>query len=164
MMLIIEYVNVLTRGPRQNKLAITRRMQYLVAVLLGATPGCLGAFSVVAMYSHGVLSLGATVATVPEHFLQEHLWQHVALGHVPRVFLWTLAALAVTQLVNIQLNLSDVISHNTLAMILIARLVGIIPESGPICCAIGQLDCTRWPWHAALARPLTKAIHAGQGN
>lgn len=32
--------------------------------MLGATPGCLGAFAVVAMYSHRTLSLGAAVAAM----------------------------------------------------------------------------------------------------
>ncbi|MCK4296155.1 MAG: hypothetical protein KAX28_05805, partial [Candidatus Marinimicrobia bacterium] len=32
------------------------------------------------------------VATVPEHFLEEHLWNHVAKKHVPNIFLWTFGA------------------------------------------------------------------------
>lgn len=258
MMLVIEYVNVLTRGSWQNGLAGSRVTQYLVAVILGATPGCLGAFAVVAMYSHGALRLGALVAamiatsgdeafvmlalfpqkalllmgiliviglvagwltdvlvgsrymnrtqacqnleihspencrcfpgrdiirqlrelsiargvllsalilflfgvasgavgpeswnwlrvtilmtgfiglfvvsTVPEHFLQEHLWHHIALRHVHRVFLWTLGALVITWLATSYLHLTDIIQGNTLYMIVIAGLVGIVPESGP---------------------------------
>lgn len=34
------------------------------------------------------------VITAPDHFLEEHLWRHVARKHVPRVFFWTVAALA----------------------------------------------------------------------
>jgi len=258
MMLVIEYINVSTRGSWQNSLADSRVMQYLVAVILGATPGCLGAFAVVAMYSHGVLPLGALVAamiatsgdeafvmlamfpekallltgalivigliagwltdvlaesriangmhscqnleihsfdfckcfpgrdifrqlrelslargvllgvlllflfgvtlgavgpeswdwirvtilitgligllivaTVPEHFLQEHLWRHVALKHVHRVFLWTLGALVISWVATSYLHLTDTIQSNTLSMIMIGGLVGIVPESGP---------------------------------
>jgi len=258
MMLVIEYINVLTQGSWQSGLAGSRAMQYLVAVVLGATPGCLGAFAVVAMYSHGVLSLGALVAamiatsgdeafvmlamfprkalllmgalivigliagwltevlagnrivkrmhtcqklevhdpeschcfpgkdiirqlhelslargvlmgvlllflfgvasgtvgpdswnwirvtilitgliglfivtTVPEHFLQEHLWSHIALKHVHRIFLWTFGALVVTWIATSYMHLTDIIQGNTLSMIMIAGLVGIVPESGP---------------------------------
>jgi len=258
MMLVIEYVNVLTQGSWQSSLAGSRVTQYLIAVILGATPGCLGAFAVVAMYSHGALRIGALVAamiatsgdeafvmlamfpekallltgvliviglmagwltdalvgsrimssmqacqsleihssencrcfpgrdivrqlrelslargvllsvlllflfgvasgavgpdswnwlrvtifstgliglfivsTVPEHFLQEHLWHHIALRHVHRIFLWTLGALAITWLTTSYLHLTDIIQGNTLSMILIAGLVGIVPESGP---------------------------------
>jgi len=64
MMLTIEYVNVLTSGNWQRKLAGNRWGQYAVAALLGATPGCLGAFMVVGMYSHRLLSLGAVVTAM----------------------------------------------------------------------------------------------------
>jgi len=258
MMLVIEYINVLSRGSWQSGLAGSKATQYLVAVVLGATPGCLGAFAVVAMYSHGVLSLGALVAamiatsgdeafvmlalfpqkalllmgilmvigfiagwltdilaerrsanrvqtcqdlkihssdscqcfpgrdiirqlrelslargvlmgvlllflfgvasgavgpdnwnwirvtiliadliglfivaTVPEHFLQEHLWSHIALKHVHRIFLWTFGALVATWIATSYMHLTDIIQGNTLSMIMIAGLVGLIPESGP---------------------------------
>lgn len=258
MMLLIEYTNVLTRGRWQSKIGHHRLMQYAVAVLLGATPGCLGAFAVVAMYSHGLVSLGALVAvmvatsgdeafvmlalfpgkaivltailmaiglvggwltdsvagkhavaigaqckgfeihdqtpcecflpgqiipqlrdlspargllltalilflfalvtgvtgpsewswervtllgmsligifisaTVPEHFLQEHLWNHVVRGHVHRIFLWTFGALLVTWILTEHANLESLIQDRPLEVILVAGLVGIIPESGP---------------------------------
>ena len=38
------------------------------------------------------------VATVSDHFLEEHLWEHVARKHAPRIFVWTFGALLVTHL------------------------------------------------------------------
>jgi len=257
MMLVIEYLNVLTRGSWQQRLARYRFGQLVLAAFLGATPGCLGAFAVVAMYSHGVLSLGAVVAamiatsgdeafvmlamipkefailtgilfagaivagaltdaifrkpsrvtvgehqalevhgelcncfprgqilrqwkqctaprgiltvvltvfllalalgqmgprewnwiritlltssavglfivtTVPEHFLEEHLWQHVARKHVPRIFLWTLAALLAMYILTEHLHLDSTIRQGKWLILGIACLVGLIPESGP---------------------------------
>ena len=64
MMLVIEYVNVLTSGEWQIKLANHRWWQYIFAALLGAIPGCLGAFTAAALYSHRILTLGAVVATM----------------------------------------------------------------------------------------------------
>jgi hypothetical protein len=64
MMLVIEYVNVLTQGRWQERISRRRWGQYLLASLLGATPGCLGAFAVVAMYAHRTLSVGAVVAAM----------------------------------------------------------------------------------------------------
>jgi hypothetical protein len=64
MMLVIEYVNVLTRGAWQSVLARNRWTQYALAAALGLIPGCLGNFAVVAMYSHRILSLGAVVAAM----------------------------------------------------------------------------------------------------
>jgi len=258
MMLVIEYVNVLSKGLWQDRVVNRKIAQYLLAVLLGATPGCLGAFAVVAMYSHRVVSLGALVAamiatsgdeafvmfalfpetalmltgilivvgflggwltdvfiskrvttshkssdkleihssdvcecfptgrilkqwrelslargvlmsvlvlfafalasgsigpplwdwkritllattlvgifivsTVPEHFLQKHLWEHVARRHIHRVFLWTFGALLVTHLLSTHVHLDGIVRNNQLLVTAMAALVGVIPESGP---------------------------------
>jgi hypothetical protein len=47
MMLLIEYINVQTRGAWQLTLRKSRFGQYLLGALLGVAPGCLGAFTVV---------------------------------------------------------------------------------------------------------------------
>jgi len=236
MMLLIEYLNVLTSGGWQKRLANKVWGQYVLASLLGVIPGCLGAFVVVAMYSHGIITLGAVVAamiatsgdeayvmlalipkqalfitgilfavgimagfltdifiskstigktrcceklkvhdiencncfprgmilrqwkecsssrgilafvltlfvlaflsgevgpptwnwiritllvvssialfivaTVPDHFLEEHLWQHVVKKHVPQIFLWTLSALIVMYVLTEHLHLESTI-------------------------------------------------------
>lgn len=64
MMLFLEYLNVMTGGAWQKKLSSNRWGQYLVAALLGALPGCLGSFAVVAMYSHCMISFGALTAAM----------------------------------------------------------------------------------------------------
>lgn len=64
MMLVIEYVNVLTSGAWGVVLSRNRWAQYVIAAGLGVIPGCLGNFAVVAMYSHRLLSLGAVVAAM----------------------------------------------------------------------------------------------------
>lgn len=71
------------------------------------------------------------VLTVGDHFLKEHLWHHVIQKHLPKVFLWTLFALAVVGFLNNYLNVSDWISDNIYLVMLAALLVGLIPESGP---------------------------------
>ncbi len=257
MMLLIEYVNVLTRGVWTRGLRRGGWQGYLLAVLLGAFPGCLGAFAVVTLYEHGIVTIGALtatmiatsgdeafvmlamvprsfaaltgvliavaigagvlldwclrhwhrearppphtyevhaaacdcyprgrivqqwrectlaraslaattglflgallirevgptewdwvrvtlvltsaislfiVATVPEHFLQEHLWQHTVKQHVPRIFLWTFGALLVTALADQHLHLEQLVQASPVVVLLIAGLTGIIPESGP---------------------------------
>ena len=258
MMLIIEYVNVQTQGSWQDSLQKSRWIQYFLAAFLGATPGCLGAFTVVALYTHNIVSLGALVtvmiatsgdeayvmlsmfpgktfilililfivgiaagfvtdtifkpgsmmikklshelefhdedecvcfprgeifnqlknftlqrglliivlvlfiaglafnqlgpsewnwikitlligsllalfivSTVPEHFLEEHLWEHIAKVHIPRVFLWTFGALLLMYFLIDYLDLESWIKANYLTVMLIACLVGLIPESGP---------------------------------
>jgi len=258
MMLVIEYINVQTKGSWQNSLKKSRWIQYGLSAFLGATPGCLGAFTVVTLYAHDIVSFGALVTvmiatigddayvmlslflgkallitlilfvvgivagfvtdtlfkpgsvmikklshqlefhyedeciyfpkgeifgqlknltlqrglliivlvlfiagltfnqlgppqwswikitfltgsllalfivtTVPEHFLEEHLWEHIVKVHVPRVFLWTFGALLLMYFLIDYLDLEAWIKANYLTVMLIACLVGLIPESGP---------------------------------
>jgi len=258
MMLVIEYLNVLTQGVWQNELRGSRWRQYLLAAVLGATPGCMGAFAVVALYSHRVVSLGAVVTamiatsgdesfvmlamipgtaviiflllmlvgiaagaitdalpgkwagkksdalhsldiheeercecfprgqivqqwkdcspsrgvlaimivlfifglltgqlgppawswvrisllltsgvglfivtTVPDHFLETHLWEHVVKRHLARVFLWTFGALFFMHLSIEHFQLGGWMQENQFLMLLVACLVGLVPESGP---------------------------------
>jgi hypothetical protein len=71
------------------------------------------------------------VATVPEHFLTEHLWRHVALRHVPRVFLWTFGVMAAVAWLDTQVDLAGFVQGNSWAVLVTAVLFGLIPESGP---------------------------------
>jgi len=61
MMVLVDWVNVLSRGKLTQLVRGGRGRQYLTASFLGATPGCLGAFMNVAFYCHGLLSFGAMV-------------------------------------------------------------------------------------------------------
>ncbi len=256
MMIVVEYISVLTGGAFQHALLGSRWKQYLAAVALGAIPGCLGAFIVVALYAHRVIPLGAVVAamiatsgdeafvmlalfpatalwlmlglaavalvagplvdalagnrvaaepcselvlhpgeacrcfpagqlleqwsppsaaraalvgimvvfvaavatglvgphewdwvrvtllsvglfggfvvsTVPDHFLQEHLWHHVTIRHVPRVFAWTLGVLVVVAVLGDLVNLESFVRENRWGVLGLAGLVGVVPESGP---------------------------------
>lgn len=256
MMIAVEYVNVLTRGAFQAGLRGSLIVQYLAAVGLGAIPGCLGAFTVIALYSHRVLSLGAVVgamiatsgdeafvmlaliprtaiwltlglaalglvvaplvdwaagarrfapdpcgdliihvedcrcfprgeilaqwrpptttrglmtgailgltvwvivggvgpadwnwirvtlilvglfgafvvATVPDHFLRQHLWGHVARQHVPRIFAWTAGVLVAIALLSRIAGFEALLQQNRWALLAMAATIGLIPESGP---------------------------------
>ena len=71
------------------------------------------------------------VSTVPDHFLEEHLWNHVAKVHVPRIFLWTAGAIILMHLLVHHFHLQDWMQENQLGMLLIASIMGLVPESGP---------------------------------
>jgi hypothetical protein len=257
MMVLIEYLNIFSQGILQHGLRNSRMKQYFLASFLGATPGCLGAFAVVSLYSHREVTLGAVVAamiatsgdesfvmlslipkqapiiftillvtglaagyltdtllaqkttihdgcthefkihkpecrcfpwgnireqwrncspargilgltlflflfavatgqlgppvwnwmrvtlvivaglalfivsTVPDHFLEEHLWKHVFKIHVPRIFLWTFGALFFMHLLVDRFQLGDWLQANQLIILFVACLIGLIPESGP---------------------------------
>jgi hypothetical protein len=258
MMLLIEYLNVLTKGKWQSILKTSRWGNYILAAILGIIPGCLGAFAVVSLYAHRFVSLGTLVVamiatsgdeafvmlsmfpsqaallflflfaisivagyvtdllfknqdrlleeadheleihdedicqcfpgkdilnhfknisfprallitmmilflvallmgmiephewnwqkvsftigasfalfvivTVPDHFLEEHLWQHVIKKHFLRIFVWTFAALLLIHGLEEYLDISQWIESNYYSVLIISLLIGIIPESGP---------------------------------
>ncbi len=64
MMVVVEYANVWSRGSFRRALQGSRLRQYLLAALLGATPGCLGAFVVVTLHVQRGVTLGAVVAAM----------------------------------------------------------------------------------------------------
>jgi hypothetical protein len=61
MMLILDYLSVLTKGRMNILIKGGQWRQYIVSSFLGSTPGCLGAFLNVSFYVHGFLSFGALV-------------------------------------------------------------------------------------------------------
>mgnify|MGYP000002772596 CR=1 FL=1 len=258
MMLVIEYINVQTSGVWKDVISGSKWKQYLFAAILGAIPGCLGAFTAVALFSHSIISFGAIVAamiatsgdeafvmfamfpqkaalitviifiigvlagyitdkvyvphkilrefkensfplhakeeckcfqkdkffkqlippsiyrlvlilsiifflitiatgiiaansklwirlsillamsfslfiviSVPEHFLKKHIWEHIVKVHIPRIFLWVFGTLLVFGFLMNYINIHAWLTHNMLIVLIIAVLVGIIPESGP---------------------------------
>ena len=71
------------------------------------------------------------VITVPDHFLDEHLWNHIAKVHAWRIFLWTVGALLLTHALVHLLDVRALVENHALPLLLIACLVGLLPESGP---------------------------------
>jgi hypothetical protein len=286
MMLVIEYINVQTNGIWQDKLSGNRWKQYIFAALLGALPGCFGAFTVVALFSHRLVSFGAIVAamiatggdeafvmfamfpktailltiiilfvgiiagfltdkfyvpkklleklsenklplhpekqcksfertkfhkylekpsiyritliliitlllvalitgiiagdaklwikvslafaisvslfivvSVPEHFLKEHLWGHIVKVHMPRIFLWIFGTLLVFHFLMSHINIEAWITENMLYLLIIAVLVGIIPESGPHLIFITLFAQGAIPFSVLLASSISQDGH-----
>ena len=71
------------------------------------------------------------VAASSEHFVKEHLWHHVVCKHALKTFLWTAGALAVITVVMHYVDIGDWLKDNTYYLLILAALIGMIPESGP---------------------------------
>jgi len=285
-MLVIEYLNVLSRGEWQDRLSRRRWGQYLLAAFLGAIPGCLGAFAVVTMYAHRRLSLGAVVTamiatsgdesfvmfamcpktallvtvllfaigfgsgalvdlvlgarttgmlscyadfsiheedqcrcfapehlltqwkncsaargilafimlvfivavsigeigpakwnwirvtlvvvsavalfivvTVPDHFLENHLWNHVIREHTPHVFLWTFGALMILHLLVDQWQAAELIQRGKWLVLVFSGLIGLIPESGPHLIFVTMFDQGIIPFSILLTSSIVQDGH-----
>jgi hypothetical protein len=72
-----------------------------------------------------------TLIFASDHFVEEHLWEHIVKRHLPTIFAWTFGVLLVLGIGLQYIEIDRWISDNTALMILLATLVGIIPESGP---------------------------------
>lgn len=71
------------------------------------------------------------VISVPDHYLTHHIWDHIFKKHLWRIFLWSFGVIF---LVDAGLRLLDIetfIKNNLALVVLIAGLIGLIPESGP---------------------------------
>lgn len=110
------------------------------------------------------LVLGAIVLLtflfVNDHFLEEHLWKHVIRQHVPKIALWTFAALSLIHFTMDSVNLQEWVRDNTFWMLLLAVLVGIIPESGPHLVFVTLFLSGSIPFSILLANSITQDGHA----
>jgi len=70
-------------------------------------------------------------ATVPDHYLTEHIWTHIIKAHIWRIFLWTFFTLLFVQIGMKHWNLEVLVSTHLTWVLLMSALIGIIPESGP---------------------------------
>ena len=66
-----------------------------------------------------------------DHFIEEHLWNHIIRKHLLTIFCWTFGVLLLVGIGLQYIKLDEWISSNTALMIVLATLIGIIPESGP---------------------------------
>lgn len=64
MMVVVEYVNVQNQNRWAEKLRNSPMMQLLMAGLLGASPGCMGVFMVVSLYTHRMIGFAAVVVAM----------------------------------------------------------------------------------------------------
>ncbi len=100
------------------------------------------------------------IATANEHVVKEHLWEHVIRKHFLSIFLWTFGALLVIQVGLHYLDIGSWINSNIPWMILLAVLVGIIPESGPHMLFVTLFATGTVPFSVLLASSISQDGHA----
>ncbi|MBU1381875.1 putative manganese transporter [Myxococcota bacterium] len=283
MMVFIDYLNIATTGKWQEKLKKYVMGQNFIGAFLGATPGCLGVFVVISMYSHKIFRIGAVVAAtiatsgdeafvmfamfpetallltlilfgvglvsgfitdsfvknrtincpcdeqfivherkespgfslsraIPnlksknpyfliisvvliiifsfftyklisrgitlqnfifslvsflafmivissdEHFISEHLWDHIIKKHGPKIFLWTASAFIIINIL-IHNRFDTAIQGNSAIILLLAVLIGIIPESGPHLVFVTMFANGLVPFSVLLASSISQDGH-----
>jgi hypothetical protein len=66
-----------------------------------------------------------------KHYFKDHIWTHIIKGHLVRIFLWTFGALLVVEYAMTLVNLQSITSDYKFLLLILAALIGLIPESGP---------------------------------
>ena len=109
----------------------------------------------------GILTLLTVlfVITSDEHFIREHLWGHVIKNHCLRIFLWTFCTLVFIQFLLQYVDLSQWAGKNIYTIILIAALIGIIPESGPHLVFVTLFATGVLPFSVLLASSISQDGH-----
>lgn len=100
------------------------------------------------------------IATAGEHIIKEHLWEHIIRKHFLSIFLWTFGALLVIQIGLHYFDIETLISNNIPWMILMAVLVGFIPESGPHLLFVTLFATGTVPFSVLLASSISQDGHA----
>lgn len=230
MMLVIEFVNVASRGHFFSRLNSNRFTRVLFGAAMGMIPGCVGGFATVSLYSHGMISFGALVAMMiassgdeafvmlamfpgkalllfailfviavavgllvdlkpagnekavckqsyglheddleepghihhhilDRHFFKEHLWHHVIKEHALSIFCWTFGALLLIHLGMEYIDLESWMKENVALVILLAVLIGIIPDSGPHLIFVTMFASGLIPFSVLLASSISQDGH-----
>lgn len=110
-----------------------------------------------------VISLFALwfIATSSEHFIREHLWDHVICNHLLKVFCWTFGTMLLIAAALHWFDLASWTGSNVPFMILLAVLIGIIPESGPHLLFVTLFAAGAVPFSVLLASSISQDGHAG---
>ena len=96
-----------------------------------------------------------------DHFVEEHLWNHIVRKHLPTIFAWTFGVLLILGVALQYVDINRWISDNTALMILLATLIGIIPESGPHMIFVTLFAAGVVPFPVLLASSISQDGHAG---
>lgn len=108
-----------------------------------------------------IFSLAGTfiIAIAPDHFLTKHLWEHIFRKHILKIFLWTFGALFIIHFVFHFINIESWIRSNQLIILMIAILIGVIPESGPHIIFITLFASGNIPFSILLANSIVQDGH-----
>ncbi len=99
------------------------------------------------------------VITTTDHFLHHHIWNHVIKKHFLKIFLWTFSAFLLIHFLEEYIDVNNWIRDNVWWVLLLAVLIGIIPESGPHIVFISLFVSGAVPFSILLANSIVQDGH-----
>ena len=95
-----------------------------------------------------------------EHTVRVHFWQHVICHHLPRIFAWTFGTMLLVEAGMHYFDPGPWMHGNVPLMILLAVLVGMIPESGPHLLFVTLFAAGMAPFSVLLSSSVAQDGHA----
>ncbi|MDR0605700.1 MAG: putative manganese transporter [Bacteroidales bacterium] len=95
LMMLIEYVNVKTRGKLLFFLKNHPRTQIWIGALLGLIPGCIGIFAIVSLYTHHLVTFGVLLAAAITSFGDEAFFMISLIPQKTLILVFILFGLAI---------------------------------------------------------------------
>jgi hypothetical protein len=99
------------------------------------------------------------ISTVPEKYLEEHIWKHILKEHVWKIFLWTFFSLLILDIGLNIFNIESIVQNNILPVLIAGALIGIIPESGPHMIFVMMFSKGMIPFSVLLASSIAQDGH-----
>jgi len=101
--------------------------------------------------------------TVSNHFLEEHIWNHVIRKHLLKIFLWVFAIMLVIKLAGFFVNIEDLTyqSWGKIILLFFALLIALIPESGPNLIVLFLFIDGVVPFSTLIANSIVQEGHGG---
>lgn len=117
--------------------------------------------SVLLIIGLGLVGLMVLIAILeaPLHFLKGHFLHHIVKKHAPRLALWTFGSFGCLSLLHQYADLQSLVRDNPVGMLLLASLVGLLPESGPHLIFFGLYLSDQLPMAVLFASSLIQDGH-----
>ncbi len=94
-----------------------------------------------------------------KHYFTVHIWQHIFKKHIVRIIVWTFFSLLFVKIGINYFSIEALVNDNIGWVILVAALVGIIPESGPHLVFISLYAGGVLPFSVLLASSISQDGH-----
>lgn len=103
----------------------------------------------------------AAIIFASDHFVEEHLWHHIVCRHLPSIFAWTFGILLLIGTLFHYVDMESWIRSNMEIVMLLAILIGLIPESGPNLIFVTLYASGVIPFSVLFVNSLVQEGHAG---
>jgi len=94
-----------------------------------------------------------------KHYFKVHIWRHIFKKHIVRIILWTFFSLLSINILLDYFPVAHFVRENMTIVVLLAALIGLIPESGPHIVFISLFSAGVIPFSVILTSSISQDGH-----